>query len=365
MRSIALFAAFLVLGCPKEEAKKAPTTEAPPAVKSVPAEEKEPAPPAKAAAKNDTPPWKKEAKGTTKCAAPTGSKEKLQTLAKGEGDAIDKGEFDLELLTKDVAGDCTVARHHLADALNAGGFQHYKKKDYDKANNWWRAALVVHPGHALARFNLACGLALAGKREQAVWNIGELARAADDGDAAAANLLEKAKSDDDLKSIREDAAFKKAIAVSQAGLVGPRKEPETAKEAVKLLPEEFRKVKDHLGVSKTGFITYKPMVLDFWTWRPVEGVELLVATVIDDPANLGQPKGDLNQDYGGLMVLRRNKGKLELLHARKTGESPPSVAAGKGNTVFYSFAMPCSDLRGTISYKDGKVKVDEQRCEDL
>ncbi len=356
MRPFVLLAAFLSVACHKDEPRKTPPTEAPPAAKSVDgeSENKNAAP-----ASNDTPPWKKEAKGNAKCTAPSGAQEKLASLAKGEG------ELDVDALTKELAGDCTAARHHLADALNAGGFQHYKKKDYESAIKWWRAALVVHPGHALARFNLACGLALSGKSEQAIWNISELARAAEDGDAAAANLLEKAKSDDDLKSIRDEAAFKKALASSQGGLVGPRKEPETAKEAVKLLPEEFRKVKDHLGITKTGFLTYNPMVLDFWTWRPAEGVELLVATVIDDPAHLNQPKGDLNQDYGGLMVLRRRDGKLELLHARKTGESPPSVAAGKGNTVVYSFAMPCSDLRGTLSYKDGKVKVDEQRCEDL
>lgn len=134
-----------------------------------------------------------------------------------------------------------------------------------------------------------------------------------------------------------------------AALSGPRKDPELTARAAKLLPADF---------------TGKPMVLEVWTWRPVGDVELLVATVIDDPDKLGKPKGDLNHDYGGLIVMRRLDGKLELLHARKTGESPPTIT-GEGATIRYTFAMPCSELHGTLSWTGAAVKVDEQRCQDL
>ncbi len=151
------------------------------------------------------------------------------------------------------------------------------------------------------------------------------------------------------------ASCTKPDPVASAGIVGPRSDPELAREGVKLLPTEF-----HEG--KSG--PYKPALLQFWSWRP-DGVELIVATAVHDPATLGQPKGDLNDDYGAIVVLQRTNGKLALLTARKTGEAPPTIAAGPNNTVTYSFYQPCGLLSGSLSFKDGKVVVHEKTCSDL
>jgi hypothetical protein len=138
-------------------------------------------------------------------------------------------------------------------------------------------------------------------------------------------------------------------------IVGPRTDPELAKEAVSLLPEDFKQ-------GKSG--PYKPALLQFWTWRP-DGVELMVATAVHDPSTLGQPKGDLNDDYGAIVVLQRTAGKLTLLLARKTGEEPPTIAAGPNNTVTYSFHQPCGLLGGSLAFTAGKVVVTEKACSDL
>jgi hypothetical protein len=146
------------------------------------------------------------------------------------------------------------------------------------------------------------------------------------------------------------------ISTANAGIVGPRSDPELASEGVKLLPADFRQ-------GKSG--PYKPALLQFWTWRVEPTTELLVATAVHDPSTLGQPKGDLNDDYGAILVLRRTGGKLELLVARKTGEAPPKISAGPNNTVTYSFYQPCGVLGGSLSYRDGKVVVNEKACSDL
>lgn len=133
---------------------------------------------------------------------------------------------------------------------------------------------------------------------------------------------------------------------------------------MKLLPDDFRRAKSW-NPDIGPFVDYKPAFQSFWTWRPKPDVELLVGTIIDDPAKAGKPKGDLNQDYGAIAVLKRNAGKPELLLVRKTGESPPAVAAGKDGTVTYAFGLPCGDLRGTLSWDDSKVVVKEQTCEEI
>ena len=166
--------------------------------------------------------------------------------------------------------------------------------------------------------------------------------------------------------MRDESDFKEAVKAASGGLIGPRKEPETAAAAVKLLPEDYRKGKDTLGVTESGFVTYKPAFLQFWTWKPAEGTELLVGTIIDDPSHIGQPKGDMNLDYGAIAVLKREEGgKLKLLLTHKTGESPPSVGAGKGNTVVYKFTPMCGDLKGTLSWDGSKVVLKEQTCSEL
>jgi hypothetical protein len=312
----------------------------------------------------EIPAWAPEKGNAKACTAAASAKTKLKTLQKGEDSDISSNKADLEALEKDVTGGCKAAEKDLAEALNSGGFYQYKKKKYKEANRWWRAALVVRPSLIVARYNLACGLALDGATKPALAEIEELARATKEGDPSAANFLEKAKSDDDLASVRDDAKFKDALKASSGNLVGPRKEPEVSAAAVKLLPEDWKKGGKH---PVTGEPTvYKPALVSIWTWRPKEGKELLVATVVHDPSTLGQPKGDMNNDYGGIVVLERGSGgKYELLLAKKTGESPPTVAGGPGNTVKYGFYQMCGDLRGSLAWKNDKVVATQMSCEDL
>jgi hypothetical protein len=315
----------------------------------------------------EVPGWANDAT-TAKCTVSAAAKPRLDAIRKGTDAGLAAGTADVAALVKELAADsCFATRRALATALNDGGFSRYNAKKYDEANRYWRAALTVRPSLVIARYNLACGLALAGKGEPAGGQLQEIAHAASEGDASAANFLEKAKSDKDLESIRSQPTFKAAVAVSNAGLVGPRKEPETSAKAVALLPDDFRKVKDDLGVTPSGgFVSYKPAVTNVWTWRPDASTELLVTTIIDDPAKAGQPKPDLNMDYGAIGVFKRDaSGKLTLLTVRKTGESPPVVAAGKNNTVAYSFEQPCGSLTGVLSWNGKSVDLRERNCRDL
>ncbi len=312
----------------------------------------------------DVPEWSSDkAKGKTKCKASADAKARIAKLDKGEDTKVSDGTVDVAELQKAIApDDCADTLGDLATALNDGGYHHYGKKEYDIANRWWRVALTVRPSMILARYNMTCGLALAGKPKDSIWALSEIGRAADDGDAKASNMLEKAKSDDDLKSVRSDPDFKAALRESHGGLVGPRSEPETAKLCIPLLPEEYRQVKDQTTTQEDGLWHYKPAVTHFWTWRPDAQTELLIATIIDDPALAGKPKGDTNQDYGAITVWKRVGGKLTLLLARKTGESPPAVSAGKGNTVRYTFEAACGTLHGNLSWDGKAVTTKESEC---
>ena len=311
------------------------------------------------------PAWSADKAGAAaKCKAKDAAK--IKALTKGQDDGLSAGTADASKLVADLAGDCRSAQNDLATALNDGGYAQYQKKKYLEADRWWRASLTVRPAHVLARYNLACGLVLAGKNKDGLWALSELARAAADGDARASNMLEKAKSDDDLKAVRDDAAFKEAVKASQGGLVGPRKEPETATAAAKLLPKDFREIQAPANWPGGSTITYKPAILNVWTWRPDDKTELIVTTIVDDPAKLGQFKGDMNMDYGGIAVFRREGGKLSLLLAKKTGETFPTGVAGAPNGgVAYTFDEPCGTLRGVLKWESGHVVVKEKSCRDL
>lgn len=310
----------------------------------------------------DVPAWAPD-KPSAKCTMSPAAKGKIGPLAKGDGAAA---LADVPKLVAETGADtCFPTRKSLAQALNDGGFKKYSAKDLESAKTFWRAALMVRPSMVIARYNYACALALTNKPQEAVAQIAELARVAGE-DPAAQNYLEKSKSDDDLKSVRSDPAFQKALSASNATLVGPRKEPETAAKAIALLPEDYRKKKVSTDFVPSGVMTYKPAVQHFWTWRPGASTELLVATIVDDPGHAGQPKGDTNFDYGAIAVFRREGDKLTLLKAQKTGESPPTaVGAGKGNTVTYAFDEACGGLTGTLSWNGSGVVVKEKTCQDL
>lgn len=301
----------------------------------------------------DVPAWAPDVSGVADCKTTAAAKTRIKELSSGKDATVSSGKADPTALADELgATKCASTRKDLANALNDGGYERYKSKAWSEADRWWRAALVVRPSSVTPRYNLACGLALEGKPKDAVWAIQELARAAADGDASAVNSLDKAKSDADLATVREDADFKKALEIASAAggvLVGPRKEPETSVAAVKLLPDEFRKVKDEVGFTENGWITYSPALVQVWTWHPDASTELLVATIVDDPAKLGKPKGDMNMDYGGIGVFRRDGDALKLLVAHKTGESPPAVAA-KGKDVAYSYDTMRGTFKGTLTW---------------
>lgn len=308
---------------------------------------------------------------TKQCNVSAAAKPRLDAIAKATEASLTAGTADLPALVSEVGADtCFATRRALATALVDAGSSRYAAKSYEEATRYWRAALVVRPSLVVARYELARGLALAGKREAAVVQVTELARAAAAGEASAANALEKAKSDKDLESVRSDAAFQKALEASNAGagLVGPRKEPDSAAKAIALLPDDFRSVRDQVGATPTGggMITYKPAVVNFWTWHPDGATQLLVATIIDDPAKLGVPKPDLHMDYGAVGIFKRDAtGKLTLLTVRKTGYTLPAIAAGKNGTLLYSFEQICGALSGVLSWDGTSVGLREKNCREL
>ncbi|MDB5220423.1 MAG: hypothetical protein JWO86_8350 [Myxococcaceae bacterium] len=320
----------------------------------------------------DVPAWGPD-KTTRRCTASAESKTEIEAIRKGThaalAAALAAGTSDVTALAKDVGADaCIVTRRLLATALHDAGVGRFNAKKYDEANHYWRAALAVRPSLSLARYELARGLADAGKGEAAVVQISELARAASEGDAYAATFIEKARTDKDLESVREQPAFQAALKASNAAtLVGPRKDPDTAAKAVALLPEEFKKLQDDIGATPNrAIITFKPAFTSFWTWHPDASTELLVATVVDDPAKIGQPKADITLDYGAIAVLRREAaGKVTLLTIRKTGDSQPTVAAGKNGTVIYSFEQACGGLSGTLTWNGKSIDMNEKNCRDL
>ncbi len=315
------------------------------------------------------PAWANDPAGATKCTPSPAAQAKFKALEKGDDAAVIAGTADIDAIVKEVGADsCFATRKGLAEALNNGGYKRYGAKKFDEASRYWRAALAARPAFLLSRYNLACGLALAGKGKDAVTELSEIARASNAGDATAVNFLEKAKSDADLKTVRDDPAFKEAVKGAQGALVGPRKgasEPEVGAKALPLLPDDFRKVNDPTGTMPGGVVTFKPAVVNIWTWRPDASNELVVTTITDDPAMLGKPRGDMSFNYGGIAVFKRDGEKLTILVARKTGDSPPAVAAGRNNTVVYSFEQMCGTLSGTLTFTGGHVDIKEKTCQDL
>ena len=313
------------------------------------------------------PAWAETKPIADKCKIPAEDEAKIQKLMKGDDATLSDGSVDLAALQKDIGDGCAQAQPRLAVALNSGGYLHYTKKKYDEADNWWARALVVSPGLSVARYNFACGLALEGKKDDAIWNIQELARATKGGDATAANYLEKAKTDSDLASVRDDDQFTEALKASTGGLVGPRKEPELAAKLPALLPKDWRETTQDDGVGNEVKVTHKPTLIDVWTWRPDGDTELLVGRVAQDPsmvAEIGKPMSDETDTYGGIVVLQMVDGAPKLLLANKDGYNAPlAVAGGPNHSVLYSFmyGWPGSiTLHGRLTYKDGKVIVTEQ-----
>ena len=318
----------------------------------------------------DVPRWAPEPVRKDKCKPSDDDQKKLARLMKGEEPSITDGSMDaagLATLQSDVSSDCALAVPRLAVALNSGGFMHYQKKKYDEANRWWTRALAIDPALDVARYNLACGLALDGKDADAVWNFQQLAAAADEGDAGASNYLDKAKTDKDADSLRDEAGFTEALTHAKGGLVGPRKEPEIATALPALLPKDWREGEVSDGMNEPQHTTFKPTLVDVWTWRPDADTELLVGRVVQDPSMIGkigkQDFGwDVPETWGGIVVLRiGDDKKVEVLHAHQLpNNAPHAVAAGKNGSVTYTFfygQQGGQAVDGRLLWKNGKVEA--------
>jgi hypothetical protein len=326
-------------------------------------------PPAVVAGLGEVPVWTGDVP-TKPCVVSAAAKPRLEAIAKGTDAALTAGTADLSALVKEVGADtCFTTRRALAAAVADAGSSRYAAKSYEEAARYWRAAVAIRPSLVAARYDLARGLALTGKQEAAVAQLAELARAASAGEANAAVALDKAKTDKDLESVRGLPGFKTAVeAAAGASLVGPRKDPDLAAKAIAFLPDDYRSQRDRVGATPTGggMITYKPAVVSVWTWHPDASTELLVATIIDDPAKLGVPKPDLHMDYGALGIFKRDAaGKVTLLTVRKTGYTVPTVAAGKNGTLLYSFEQICGALSGTLSWDGTSIGMREKNCREL
>ena len=336
------------------------------------------APPAGPSAKiegvGDVPAWALD-RTTKRCSTSAETRAKLDAIAKGSdatlATSLAAGSTDVTTLANDVGADaCIATRRALANALTEAGRARYEAKKTDEANRFWRAALTVRPSLVIARYYLARGLALAGKPEATAVQLSELARAAQAGDANAVNFLGSVKDDKDFASVREQAAFEAAVGAADAGSphrLAPLKRPEVFASAVALLPEEFKKLQDDIGATPNrAIVTFKPALTNVWSWQTDAAGDLLVASVVDDPKRVGQPKADVTLDYGAIAVLRRDtSGKLTLLTVRKTGYAQPAVAAGKNGSVIYSFEQVCGGLSGTLTWNGTSVDMNEKSCRDL
>lgn len=84
-------------------------------------------------------------------------------------------------------------------------FPLYNAKDFEEAAAVAREVLVEYPGSGLALYNLACAEALLGRSEDALEHLR-------DALDAAPPLIENARADDDLASIRDDPRFAALVA---------------------------------------------------------------------------------------------------------------------------------------------------------
>jgi tetratricopeptide (TPR) repeat protein len=86
-------------------------------------------------------------------------------------------------------------------------FPHYEAKDYEAALRIAEQVLEEYPGNGLARFNIACMKSLLGRTDEALDHLrGAL--------EAAPELVEIARTDEDLAPIRDDPRFEKVVSES-------------------------------------------------------------------------------------------------------------------------------------------------------
>jgi hypothetical protein len=92
---------------------------------------------------------------------------------------------------------------------NSAGLAQLRKGQHSRAQAHFESAVALTPAHALARYNLACALALGGQTHAAMFQLVELLTKAP-ADVVAERKL-RAASDPDLASLRDDALFQRLV----------------------------------------------------------------------------------------------------------------------------------------------------------
>ena len=166
------------------------------------------------------PEWSKPTKSKQVCKLSKDEQAALTRLQKGDGPDYDDDTADVQQLVDGLRKNCPQAGSVVAAALISGGYTKYDKKDYAKADGWFARALVADPGSVLARYDLACNLALEGNKDESIWNFTELVDAAKADDPRAEYYVQKGKSDTDLTSVRDEDGFQAALKAVDADVAG-------------------------------------------------------------------------------------------------------------------------------------------------
>lgn len=93
-----------------------------------------------------------------------------------------------------------------ARSHNEDGMDEYEDGDYRGAVEEFLDALDDDPFYALAKYNLVCQYALLGETEEAIFHLDELSRW--DDYSVVSERMERAHSDSDLNSLRDDPRFR-------------------------------------------------------------------------------------------------------------------------------------------------------------
>ncbi|MBI2892868.1 MAG: hypothetical protein HYY06_04900 [Deltaproteobacteria bacterium] len=107
----------------------------------------------------------------------------------------------------ELVSSCAVSRGEIVDALNRGGLRAHRARDYARAVRMWELAVEVDPSKTAARYNLACGYAMTGRRDEAIAQLAQLRCAGEAG----ARWLVRAQEDGDLATLRADPRFVSAL----------------------------------------------------------------------------------------------------------------------------------------------------------
>ena len=264
------------------------------------------------------------------------AKPRLEAIAKATDPALTAGTADVSALVKEVGADtCFATRRALATALFDGGSSRYAAKSYEEATRYWRALRSSSVPRSWSRATTS----RAGSRSRA--SASTRSRRSPSSHARPPQVRPTLRSRSRRRRptrISRASASDACVPDGARGSLG--REPRRAAQGAGYRREGRRcscpttsaRVKDKVGATPTGggIITYKPAVTDFWTWHPDASTELLVATIIDDPAKRGVPKPDLHMDYGAIGIFKRDAaGKLTLLTVRKTGYTLPDARRGE------------------------------------